>query len=247
MSSSIVNHPLIISLDHLRVGDSNDFDGLFITPTLFDFPDSGILNAGTATSSTKRFPTMTTQICTYLFKLTCCVCLANVYVDSNMQTGILGHLLTFNRVVRMLASAPGILRALPSTFLLRIAAFYRQWTVDLVAEQKQIQNLGYEQALVEKKRYEKGLRQLGSLDPDIQRAKPVEKELFLAVIELVGKLRENIFLMDLIINHELEPDDQLADLLEDYYDGLLVEERKDEERFPWEQVKAELDAKHKQG
>lgn len=164
-----------------------------------------------------------------------------------MQTGILGHLLTFNRVVRTLASAPGILRALPSTFLRRITAFYRQWTVDLVAEQKQIHNLGCEQALVEKKRYEKGLRQLGSIDPDIQEVKPVEKELFLAVIELVVKLRENIFLMDLIINHELEPSDELGDLLEDYYDGLLVEERKDEERFPWEQVKAELDAKHKRG
>ncbi|MHA4737359.1 hypothetical protein [Dyadobacter sp. MSC1_007] len=58
-------------------------------------------------------------------------------------------------------------------------------------------------------------------------------------------LDECIFLMTVIINGELEPNAQLEDLLEDYYDGLLVEKLKSEERIPWEDVKAELDAKHK--
>ncbi len=57
-------------------------------------------------------------------------------------------------------------------------------------------------------------------------------------------LREGIFLMTIIINEEVEPGDQVEGLLEDYYDGLLCEKRKDEERFPWEEIKRKLNASH---
>lgn len=74
--------------------------------------------------------------------------------------------------------------------------------------------------------------------------RPKVKALYSTILQVVKKLRENVFLMELVLNHELEPGDKLADLLEDYYDGLLIEQRKGEEFVSWEQVKAELDAKH---
>jgi hypothetical protein len=186
---------------------------------------------------------MATLISSYLFNIA--FCLASIYVDHSMQSVILGHISLFDTVLSVLTRAPRVLRALPSRLLRRFAAFYREGVANLIQEQKEIHKLEYEDALEYRKRYEKGLKLLGAVNPNIERAKSAEKELFLAVLDFVKTLRENVFLMDIIINRELEPSDQLEDLLEDYYDGLLVEQRKDEERFSWEQVKAELDAKHK--
>jgi len=173
--------------------------------------------------------------------------MASVYFDQNMQTGILGHSSFLDRAVSSLTRVPGILRALPSAFLRKIAALYRIGAANLAGEQESIHELTYEEALIERRRYQNGLTFLGSLDSKIKTTKPAEKELLIAALELVKRLRENIFLMNLIIDHELEPDDKLADLLEDYYDGLLVKQRKNEEHIPWEEVKARLDAEHNLG
>lgn len=188
---------------------------------------------------------MSTIISIYLFNITFCV--ASIYVDYHMQSGILGYTSLFDGVVSSIARVPVIFRALPSAFLKKIAALYQIGAANLANEQTGIHDLTYDEALVEKRRYQKGLALLGSLESKTKSIKPAEQELLTAALELIKRLRENIFLMDLIINHELEPGDQLMDLLEDYYDGLLIEQRKNEEHVPWEQVKARLNAKHNLG
>ncbi len=173
--------------------------------------------------------------------------MASIYLDQNVATGILGYTSLFDKAVSSITRVPGIVRALPAIFLKKIAALYRIGAANLASEQENIHDLTYEEALAERRRYQKGLTLLGALDSNVCATKPAEKELLAAMLELVGRLRENIFLMDLIITHELEPDDDLDDLLEDYYDGLLVEQRKGEEHISWEEAKARLDAKHNLG
>ncbi len=143
------------------------------------------------------------------------------------------------------AHAPGFVRALPSVLLKRMARFYSKAAISLVEEQEEILDLGYEDALKERKRYTQGLQLLGSIKPNLESVKPAERELFVAVLEVVKRFRENIFLVNLRLNHEIGPEDMVTDLLEDYYDGLLVEQRKNEVHIPWDEVKARLDAKHK--
>lgn len=188
---------------------------------------------------------MATIMSTYLFYFA--LCLGSVYLDQNMQTGILGHTSLLDRAVSSITRVPGLFRALPAVLLRKMAVMYRIGAANLADEQERILELTHGGALVERKRYQKGLMLLSSLDSNIKTTKPAEQELLTAALELVRRLPENIFLTDLIINHELEPEDKLADLLEDYYDGLLVEERRNEDHVSWEEVKARLDAKHNLG
>ena len=106
---------------------------------------------------------------------------------------------------------------------------------------RRIQTFKPETALAEKRRYERVLKWLTRFETAKEPVQP--KVLNTTILQVVKKLRENVFLMDLAINGELEPGDKLADLLEDYYDGLLIQQRQEEEFVPWEQVKAKLDAR----
>lgn len=161
-----------------------------------------------------------------------------------MQSISLKHTKIFDRFLHLYSQAPAIGNALPERAINKMNSVYRGFLEELAEGQQTIHTLTRENAFAEKKRYEKALKWLAPFETVKGPVQPKVKALYSTILQVVKKLRENIFLMDLVINRELEPGDKLADLLEDYYDGLLIQQRQGEEFVPWEQVKAKLDAKH---
>lgn len=161
-----------------------------------------------------------------------------------MQSISLKHTTLFDRFMHLFSQAPAIGNALPVLAINKMNGVYRGFLGELTEVQQTIHSLTSERALAEKKRYEKALKWLAPFETVRGPVQPKVKVLYSTILQVVKKLRENVFLMDLLINRELEPGDKLADLLEDYYDGLLIQQRHGEEFVPWEQVKAKLDAKH---
>jgi hypothetical protein len=161
-----------------------------------------------------------------------------------MQSISLKHTTIFDRFLHLYSLAPAIGNRLPVLAINKMNNVYQGFLGDLAEEQRTIHTVTRENALAEKKRYEKALKWLAPFETVKGPVQPKVKALYSTILQVVKRLRENVYLMDLIINHEFGPEDELADLLEDYYDGLLIQQGKGEEFVPWEQVKAELDAKH---
>ena len=161
-----------------------------------------------------------------------------------MQSISLKHTTLFDRFLHLYRLTPAIGNALPALAINKLNSMYQGLITDLEVEQHLIHTYTPENALIGKKRYQKALKWLASFETAKDPVQPKVQVLNSTILQVVRKLRENVFLMDLIINQELEPGDKLADLLDDYYDGLLIQQRQGEEFVPWEQVKAKLDAKH---
>ncbi|MCE7063085.1 hypothetical protein [Dyadobacter sp. CY343] len=161
-----------------------------------------------------------------------------------MHSISLKHTTIFDRFLHLCSHAPAIGNALPSLAINKLNAVYQGFLNDLGKEQRAIHDFTLEDALLEKKRYEKALKLLAPIETAGKPVQPKVKALHSTILQVIKKLRENAFLMNLVINQELEPEDTLVDLLEDYYDGLLIKQRQGEEFVPWEQVKTKLDARH---
>ena len=162
-----------------------------------------------------------------------------------MHTILLNHPAILDRVLHLFTRIPALGNALPPILINRAANRYKKLLAGLIIEQDELHSMDVDEAFCEKKRYERALKWLVQIDEIKSTATPKYGELINTLSAIVFKLRENVFLMNLIINGELEPGDQLNDLLEDYYDGLLVQERAGEGSVSWEEVKAKLDEKHK--
>lgn len=134
---------------------------------------------------------------------------------------------------------------LPGIIVAKLNAAYSDFAKDLKSEQKEIHSLTVFDAAKDKRRFEYNLRVLRIITDRQVTPQDKAKPLFETVMRVVRVLKENVFLMDLVINGELEKGDKLSDLLEDFYDGVVIREKKHFEHYvPWDVVKKELDAKH---
>lgn len=170
--------------------------------------------------------------------------ITNTLIRNHMHTISLKHTSFFNRILHLLMLVPGIRKTLSILAIHKVTKLYQELLADLSAIQFEIHHISVSDATRFRKEYGWLLRLLKDVLPSGTPVKPAKQELFRTLSAVIDKLGENTFLMNIIVNGELEPDDQLHELLEDYRDGLLVRQRKAEQYVPWKDIKAKLDAKH---
>lgn len=163
-----------------------------------------------------------------------------------MNLALTGHPTSYSLISQVLAWGVHLSNTLPKSFVDRIDKAYNEINSDLKGEQLIIHQMDRESAHENLKRHLQNLRLLRFFKEGTIGSQPKSRKLFTTVHQVVETLNENVFLMNLILNGELEVSDRLEDLLEDYRDGkLVIETRNSGEYLPWNEIKAKLDSHHK--
>ena len=165
--------------------------------------------------------------------------------NNNMYLAISVPIQPIRWLPRLFSWGVRVSNDLPGILVAKLNAAYSDFAKDLKSEQKSIHSLTISDAAKDKRRYEYNLRVLSIITDRQITPQAKAKPLFETVMRVERILKENVFLMDLVINGELEKGDVLSDLLEDFYDGVTIREKSQLDQYvPWEVVKKELDVKH---